>query len=147
MFTVKRFKFVSRQTLFNPIEFFAVVFLFSRHAGSSSTPFFFPLPLSLSLFSFPPQPPFIFIFSPSPFSLSLSRFLFLLRPCPIRSDPIRSPVGNRTEKHYPRDNSIQKVEISIDPSARYAAIMRLDAFRVGTHPTPTPPLPSSPSRT
>ena len=39
MFTVKRFKFVSRQTLFNPIEFFAVVFLFSRHARSSS--FFF----------------------------------------------------------------------------------------------------------
>lgn len=147
MFTVKRFKFVSRQTLFNPIEFFAVVFLFSRHAGSSSTPFFF-LSLSLSRFSaFLPNPCSFSFFSPSPFSLSLSRFLFLLRPCPIRSDPIRSPVGNRTEKHYPRDNSIQKVEISIDPSARYAAIMRLDAFRVGTHPTPTPPLPSSPSRT
>lgn len=147
MFTVKRFKFVSRQTLFNPIEFFAVVFLFSRHAGSSSTPFFFPLPLSLSLFSFPPQPPFIFIFFPLPLlSLSLSFFI----PPPVRSDPIRSdPITGRKsdEKHYPRDNSIQKVEISIDPSARYAAIMRLDAFRVGTHPTPTPPLPSSPSRT
>lgn len=34
MFTVKRFKFVSRPTLFNPAEFFAVVFLFSRHLGS-----------------------------------------------------------------------------------------------------------------
>lgn len=47
MFTVKRFKFVSRQTLFNPIEFFAVVFLFSRHARSSS----FFSPLAFQLFS------------------------------------------------------------------------------------------------
>lgn len=133
MFMVKRFKFVSRQTLFNPIEFFAVVFLFSRHAGSSS-PFFFPPPLSLSLSRFSaflPNPRLFLFFFPPP----LSRFLFL-RSGPIRSDPITGRKSD--EKHHPRDNSIQKVEISIDPAARYAAIMRLDAFRVGTHP----PLPS-----
>lgn len=91
MFTVKRFKFVSRQTLFNPIEFFAVVFLFSRHAGSSS-PFFFPPPplsLSLAFQLFSPTPVYFYFFS-RPLSL------VFYSSGQVRSDPIRSPVGNRT---------------------------------------------------
>lgn len=146
MFTVKRFKFVSRQTLFNPIEFFAVVFLFSRHAGSSS-PFFFPSPslsLSLSLFSFSPQPPFIFIFFPAP---SLSFFIPPVRSDPIRSDH-RSEIGRETSSAgqlYPESRNFDRSGRSL---RRDYAIGRIPRGNAAPLPSPFPPHhPLLPSRT
>ena len=147
MFTVKRFKFVSRQTLFNPIEFFAVVFLFSRHAGSSSTPFFFlSLSLSLALFSFPRQPRFIVIFFPLPLlSLSLSLSLSFFIPPPARSDPIRSdPITGRKSdgetlsagQLYPESRNFDR---SVRSLRRDYAIGRIPRGNA-PHPHPSPPL-------
>lgn len=99
MFTVKRFKFVSRQTLFNPIEFFAVVFLFSRHARSSSSSFFFTLPSRFSAFF--PSPSFAL-------SLSCARalfFFFFFFYLSTQQQQQRSAVKS-DEKHFPQDDSI-----------------------------------------
>ena len=110
MFTVKRFKFVSRQTLFNPIEFFAVVFLFSRHARSSSSSFFFPpsllafqlfFLLSRSLFLSPARALFSLFFLFFRFFFFFVFFSFYL----FTQQQQRSAVKS-DEKHFPQDDSI-----------------------------------------